>query len=445
MAWSRREFMGMLFGAGAMFRFQGKAADPDSLFFDEEDKVGFSILQGMTDETSAQFSLVLPADNKWTIEISPNLPLSSQSIVTREYSAYVVYKIVVEGLQLGHSYMLRVLDEKGMIQDERQFQALDLDKADVKLSFASCANDHVNRDDIWHQFEKQNPDMIFFLGDSVYADQLSMIDILQADPQQLWNRFVETRNRVAFYFQKKLKPVLATWDDHDFGGNNANSTYMYKEESRQVFETFFAQAARPALLTGPGVAKRLSAFGADFFLFDDRTFRGEWNTPNSRMFGDAQETWFFDNVGAKPTWLMNGSVYYGAYTEKDSFEGQYSDDFVRWIERLKKTEGLFCFASGDVHFSEIMDIEAEQLGYPTFEMVSSSIHSFAFPGHQWRFSNPRRRHSCGSHNFTVFEGNFKDAIEGRITAFTASNEAFSTEVSVSRRDVVPVAAIDLEA
>jgi len=57
MPWNRREFApwGCFFGAGAVMRFPGKTNDPDSLFFLKEEQNGFSILQGMTDESSASF------------------------------------------------------------------------------------------------------------------------------------------------------------------------------------------------------------------------------------------------------------------------------------------------------------------------------------------------------------------------------------------------------
>jgi hypothetical protein len=94
---------------------------------------------------------------------------------------------------------------------------------------------------------------------------------------------------------------------------------------------------------------------------------------------------------------------------------------------------LFAFGSGDVHFSEVMEIEAAELGYPTFEIVSSSIHSYTFPGHENRFSNPRRRASTSSHNFVIFEGIFgEDSIEGTVSAWSGGRRDFHTAVLAKR-------------
>ncbi|MBY0452918.1 MAG: hypothetical protein K2P92_07775, partial [Bdellovibrionaceae bacterium] len=44
------------------------------------------------------------------------------------------------------------------------------------------------------------------------------------------------------------------------------------------------------------------------------------------------------------------------------------------------------FASGDIHFSEIMKITKDKVGYDTYEVTSSSMHSYAGTG----WDNPLR-------------------------------------------------------
>ncbi|MGE0525793.1 MAG: alkaline phosphatase D family protein [Bdellovibrionales bacterium] len=440
----RRQFLALLAGLGmsahARTSLGSGTVEPESWLFEQSQKIGFSIVQGMTDEVSAQFSLVLPKRVSWGIEVldeqgrHPRDLQQNLTIVERPHSDQAVYKLELRGLELGREYRLRVNDDQGILRDERDFRALDLSSRSVRLAFASCANDSLHRDDIWHRFEQCDPDMVFFLGDNVYADNTSLITRSPADEEQLWLRYVETRNRIAFYFQRRLKPVLAIWDDHDFGFDNRGRQFQYKEASKFVFDTFWAQSERASLVHGPGIAKRFSAFGADFFLMDGRSFRDSAGFSGRRMFGSAQEEWLFQNVHPRASFLLNGSVFYGAYTGKDSFEGQFGRDFSDFIAKLANTDGLFCFGAGDVHFSEVMDIEPAQLGYRTFEMVSSSIHSFSIPGHEWRFGrNPRRRQSNSRHNFTVFEGEFgEDRIQGNIASYSADGEEFRVGIDVRR-------------
>ena len=38
-------------------------------------------------------------------------------------------------------------------------------------------------------------------------------------------------------------PVVATWDDHDYGWNNSGAAYSMKKEARQIFCDFFSEPA----------------------------------------------------------------------------------------------------------------------------------------------------------------------------------------------------------
>ncbi len=477
MASNRRAFLGSLLAgtasaaaaAGAVPR--GEVAD--SFLFREQDKKGFSILQGMTDETSAQFSVVLPKLDAWTITVTRADGLSSPGeihqfatsptlaieIVSRKFSGLAVHKVAVDGLQLGVLYLLRVRDARGVLRDEREFAALDLNPRRVRLAFVSCMLDLLHRDDIWHRLEAQKPEAVLFLGDNVYADRTSFINKNPADEKQLWERYVLTRQRVLFYFQRRLRPVLATWDDHDFGADNAYRDFPAAAASLITFETFFAQSPRPSLAAGPGIARRWSAFGADFVFLDGRSFRDPGVSPNAKIFGDEQERWLLSGgagvvtsgpsaagvatggpepaealaQAGRPTWLLTGSVFFGAYQSGESFEGSYAQNFRDFLAALGASSALYCFVSGDVHYSEVMDIEADRLGYPTFELITSAMHSYSFPGHEHRFYNSRRRVSTGSHNFVIFEGSFNAGhLKGELTAHSANRADFRTLVEVTR-------------
>ena len=435
MQWNRRSFLGAIFGSGVFYSAASlaRSLNADRFFAGgQSPKVGFSILQGMTDESSAQFSAVLPK-GAYTVEISDGaIRLPSQVLVVeRAFSDFTVHKVNVQGLSLGIVYTLRVRDAQGGTVDERVFRALDLSDRRVKLGLVSCQLDLLHHDDIWNEVAARKVDMLFFLGDNVYCDRTSLVRKVPADPKQLWERYVLSRNRVAFYFAKELVPVLATWDDHDFGTDNGDQTYTYKSESAEIFAAFFAQEVRPSLVAGPGIARRFSAFGADFYLLDGRTFRSPAGVADGRMFGADQDTWLYGSLADKPMLFINGSLFFGAYQKGESFEGQFSANFSEFLERLKAASGPCAFVSGDVHYSEIMDVEAAHLGYPSFEIVSSSIHSLTFPGHERRFNNPRRRSgiATGGHNFVVFEGEFSAGqIRGDVTSYSATKVEFTTPV-----------------
>jgi hypothetical protein len=314
----------------------------------EGPKVGFSIMQGMTDETTSQFTAVLPKTQPWIIEIvlesQGTLPMDALTIVVdRDFSDFSVYKTQINDLSLGENYLYRVKDASGTIKDERRFTALDTSSRRVRVAFVSCQLDLFHHDDVWNALEAQAPDVVFFTGDNIYADRTSLLNKSPADPRQLWERYVITRNRVRFYYQKNLRPVLATWDDHDYGTDNGDRTFPYSSESREQFNVFFAQDETGPLTGGPGIARKFTGFGADFYLFDGRSFRDVAGSTGGKLLGEEQEAWFFGGIGARPGVLINGSVFYGGYQNGESFEGSYNADFKKFIARLKASGGTFAF------------------------------------------------------------------------------------------------------
>ncbi len=423
---SRRQFLGWLAAAGAAAKSTlayarlRPAAAPG----------GFSILQGMTDETTAQFSIVLPKGEAFRIEADGGQPVAETAVHERATSAYVVRRFHVSDLKPGIDYTLKVFRADGELADERLFRALDLARPTAAIAFVSCAMDHLHKADVWDQLAGQTPDICFFLGDNVYADRKSLFEkVKDVDPVLLWNRYMETRNRVSFYFQRRLIPTLALWDDHDFGGNNVDKSYPHSAASKEIFEAFFAQDPRPALTAGPGIARRLRAFGADFFLLDGRSFRDAPGT-GGRILGGEQEAWLDGMLGARPSLFMNGSLFFGAYAQGlDSFEGEYAAAFADFRRRIRESGAIAGFASGDVHYSEIMKVEAEQLGHPTFELVSSSIHSLTFPGIHDRYVNPRRVRADSTPNFLLWKAEFSPTgMRGEVVCWTGLGDQFRAEV-----------------
>lgn len=429
---SRREFVGWLAASGALAKSSlsfGWNSTPSAA-----PPSGFSILQGMTDETTAQFSVVLPKSQELRIEVSKSAVMSVPAVATRATSPFAVHKFTVDGLQLGEEYTLRIVNDSGEVKDERTFRALDRSPRPVKVAYLSCAMDHMHKADVWNVLGEQKPDVCFFLGDNVYADRKTLYEkVKDVDPVLLWDRYVQTRNKVSFYYQKQLIPVLAIWDDHDFGGNNSDKTYPFAAESHEIFETFFAQSSRPSLLTGPGIARRFDAFGADFWLLDDRTYRDAPDV-NGSMWGIEQESWIEANLRPRASMMLNGSLFFGAYAEGlDSAEGQYATSFGALKDCLRTSGALSAFVSGDVHYSEIMKIEKEQVGHETFEIVASCIHSLTFPGIHDRYQNPRRVIADSTPNFILFDGRFSDnAINGDAICFTGSGEQYRAAVSALR-------------
>ncbi len=349
-----------------------------------------SIMQGMTTESATQLSVVTGSREPLNYEL--HAPGSSPLLISSKEerfespdqvlnSGLTARKVRFEGLELGINYHLIVRDQAGKILDERDLRTIDLKQAHPRIAIGSCLADKFLKraNAIWHRFDRIRPDIFFLIGDNVYASLLR-----EVTPGKLWNRYFETRMRLPFYFQKNLTPSLAIWDDHDYGKNDGDRTYRYKEESRQVFEAFFAQdAVADVLEKGPGVAQSLRAFGQTFIMLDDRTWRSPKNAyENQTMWGTEQEQWLMAQAArsTNPLWIINGSEYFGvpgtaieSYSEK--IPVSFQNFFLPWIRSLSRP---FFLVSGDVHYSELVTLPASIAGIDTVEVTSSAMHSYRY-------------------------------------------------------------------
>jgi alkaline phosphatase D len=152
-------------------------------------------------------------------------------------SVWSQYHLFLKDLDPQKNYKLIVKSKDGKWDDERDFTTLDFKKrSDVRFAVTSCSSDVFNSvgNVMWPQLVEDKPEVIFMIGDNIYADVYQGVYLgVPATPQHLWKRHVETRNKLAIFRNKKLIPVYAIWDDHDYGANNSNSSYQYKDESKK--------------------------------------------------------------------------------------------------------------------------------------------------------------------------------------------------------------------
>lgn len=367
---------------------------------------GLPTLQLYTDETSAQFNVLVDSGTPTVYQITSNDGHSPQLEWVRAtqcpYDRTARFEhLLVTGLSLGQTYVLHMYQE-GREVDAREFRALDTRKASGRFALVSCMVDLLLpiQSYMWAAMEAARPDVLFLIGDASYIDIGGNGTI-----ESCWTRHIESRRKIDLYYMKTLIPTISTWDDHDYAGDNATKNHPLNGKSIVVWKALFGWEPRGTSCLGPGVACGVEFFGQRFFLMDDRTWRDEWNVPHGSHWGQQQENWLFDSLATSemPAWLLNGSQYFGAYLEKDSFEGRHPEQFKRVMQRLRDTKAPVVFGSGDVHFSEIMKIEKSILGYETFELTSSSMHSFTAPWINIRKTNPRRILTTWHYNFLLVQ------------------------------------------
>ena len=373
---------------------------------------GISILQGATDETHTQFSVVHMVGRDFDFKVihprAHNIFPDRVEVIQPEGSYYRLTRLFFSNLELLDTpYALAVLDrETQNFVDVRQFKTVDLEKPDLRFALCSCMDDGLHTPGIWQDLNIEKPDVIFFLGDSVYCDKETTIAASNANPHKLFRRFCEGRLTLEIYFSQRLTPIIATWDDHDFAQNDTGSQFPFVKESQENFLSFFMQESAycRGLENGPGVSSAFVMGRQQFILLDDRSYRSFQGSRDPHAhWGKEQQTWFINRVRNHdgPTWLFNGSQFFPKMMFKESVSGDHPVQLETLVQELRQSGKKIIFGSGDVHFSEISKIEPEQLGYTTFELTSSSIHSNRWPGIPDIVWNHRRIRSTGNHNYLL--------------------------------------------
>jgi alkaline phosphatase D len=385
-----------------------------------------SILQGVTNETSTQLAVGVPARMKVQFELvdsetGEEFEVRIIKTSSRSYSNEVVHKVFVKGLQLGRTYLFRVVADSKQVVDERELKTLDTKKKNAKVAMLSCMNDLLsfNIDEMWAAVQASRPDFICLLGDNVYGDVLVI-----HGPKTLWRRYVDARNAIPFYHWRKLIPSIAIWDDHDFGKNNVNGDYSYRENSLDVFNSFYGQnPVKDFYARGPGISSSCELFGHRFVFLDGRYFR-QPNLANKQFLGTEQLNWIEKQISGAtgPVFFCLGSQFFGDYQAGDhSFEGLGGrEDFIRFKKIAASVNQPILMASGDVHYSEVQHISNSYAGFEGFEVTSSCMHSLADTKID---PNGRRLAGALQNNFVFL--NINQAGSYQATCFGYQNERFS--------------------
>lgn len=357
-----------------------------------------SILQGITNSKEVEFSVVSPKGKNLVFELRDEqgnrLAPDEIQTVSREFSDFIIHKMVFTRDSL-KDYNLFVLEGEKVI-DQRLIGRGQRESSKLRIAVASCMSDYYGQHyKIWDTLASKNPEYLLMIGDNVYADQSGPMSVQSTTPEILWNRYIDSRLNYPFFYQQKLIPTHAVWDDHDYGANNSDETFIHKDASKAVFDAFFAQNLSDDDFTpGLGVGGLLSLGDFNLYFLDARSFRSPQK--EGSHLGLDQTAWFYSKLReeANPSFIIKGDQFFGGYHPYESFERNHPQDFLNFVAELKKTNTPFVFLSGDRHMSEIMHFPRSLFGKPSFEITSSPLHARTYENSEdhnpWRVVDEKR-------------------------------------------------------
>ena len=232
----------------------------------------------------------------------------------------------------------------------------------ARILFGSCNSQHLKQP-LWPAIMERNAQAFVWAGDAVYGDGHAGRNIVVATPTKLAAdyEFLLTSDPYQKLMETNIT-ILGTIDDHDYGVNNGDRTYIYKQESTTLFVDFLERSnhgkewplMRQRAETGEGV------YGVAVFDFDRE----------NELLSD-KEAGIDPEVPARETPLSDKSVaifMIDVRSNKDPWNSNgvktdYQADFLgdkqwRWLEEglRRSTAAVNILVSGlQVHTDRFID------------------------------------------------------------------------------------------
>lgn len=229
--------------------------------------------------------------------------------------------------------------------------------------------------EIFTSINEKSPNLMIWLGDNTYLrepDWYTRTGIL--------HRHTHTRSL------PEMQPLLAkthhyaTWDDHDYGPNNSDRTWVQKELTTEAFNLFWGNLTSG--LPGesdPGITSMFRYNDVDFFLLDNRSFR----TPNDQERADNKTV-----LGKKQLeWLIESLIFSDASFKMVCIGGQVLNTSERgetYVNLAPKEQAYLLrriseenienvvFLTGDRHHTELSELTLAN-GKKVYDLTISSL------------------------------------------------------------------------
>ena len=285
-----------------------------------------------------------------------------------------------------------------------------------RIAFGSCANEKRKDQPVWDAINRLNPQLFILTGDNVYADS--------GDPAVLRTSYEKFATVPGFAALRENCPILATWDDHDYGLNDGGAEWEGKQAAKDAFMEFFRTPADSPVRSREGIydAKVFGPEGrrVQIILLDTRWFRGPlerlgkeehsklkkekgpWNGPyleatdsTSTMIGQDQWKWLAEQLKVPAELrLIVSSIQVVPLDHGWEKWGNLPRERQRLLELVRDNATGVIFLSGDRHTADISMIPPETDGgplYPIYDITASGLT-------QTGFSRESNRYRVGDEN-----------------------------------------------
>ena len=261
-----------------------------------------------------------------------------------------------------------------------------------RILFGSCANQDKPQP-IWAPINTLDPDLFIFLGDNIYGDTRDM--------GVLAEKYKKLAQIEGFRNLLDKTPVVATWDDHDYGENDAGREYPQKQRSKELFLDFWKEPADSprrraddgiytSYMYGPPERRvqvilldlrwnrtELTHVSREEFKRRDQMAFGPYLptvATGATMLGEKQWAWLEGEL-KKPAKLriIGSSLQFISTFPGWEAWSLFPNERQRMVDLISRTkaEGVL-FISGDTHWAEISR-QDDDVPYPLYDFTSSGL------------------------------------------------------------------------
>jgi len=213
------------------------------------------------------------------------------------------------------------------------------------------------------------PDFTILAGDTIYLqDGVDVTDDEGVKYDRVWFRNWEQRNEPHFANYIRNVPMYTTWNDHEYGSNNANWDQQGKDNSLQAFQDVWANPGYGDLSqpdTKTGVYYSYYWGDVHFLVTDDHWYR---NPVTENRLGVTQTEWLETEL------RQSRGTFKVIVIGSDIMQRGWSSDLYQIgdIVREHAIAGVL-FHAGDIHRNEYKRVVTGGFPYPVTQITSSGV------------------------------------------------------------------------
>lgn len=241
------------------------------------------------------------------------------------------------------------------------------------VAFSSCMYPSwVPHQPIWHKALQFRPSAFLYIGDMNYMPQKK--SEYETDLETIRYSMAayhrEVRQLPGVRALMATTPSYGIWDDHDFGPNNSDRTFGWRDEALKMYNSYWPNVEPH----DKGVYHSFKIADAEFFMLDNRFHRDPNDAEDrSTMFGEDQMNWLRTSLQASDATfkiIASGGTIATNRGENWANFGTERDDFLKWLFKEKITGVVFI--AGDWHVGTLNRLYRPQDDYPLYELISSN-------------------------------------------------------------------------